>query len=258
LINQVDGLFADLRARLLALISPELEFDPNEACLFTFNNRSEVVGRLRVNVVRSVHFDSSSVVAGFCFDGEVGRSYKLEVLAYTGNPRPRASVSAFTNPTNFLAVGQATADRTLVTLAPILIPATGQYLVILSDLEVRNAVLEGDVAVLLTDVTGIGFSTTPNLFIDPVTGQLIVNPIPNSGASPVLPGSGGVPTGGLPPIDGFFCPNPRATCAELAALGGTCNTARACYQQGNFSLDEDGDGIPCEATLCFGQDPFDP
>lgn len=249
MINQVDGLFGSLRARLIEEIPPDFEFDPNQACLFTFNNRSQVVNRLVVNVVQSVRFDRSNFVAGFCFDGEMGRSYKVEILAYTGNPRPRASVSDFDNPTNFLAVGQAHSDQNVITLSPILIPTTGRYIVIMSDLAERQVALEGDIAILLTDVTGLASSTSTNLGIDPVTGNLVINPVPNTGVfGTPIPGTNPFVT--TPVANVGACPNITYTCQQIRDSGGTCQTALACYQAGNFGLDGDADGIPCEIELC--------
>ncbi|MDX2163655.1 MAG: SH3 domain-containing protein [bacterium] len=258
LINQVDGLFGSLRARLIELIPPEFEFDPNTACLFTFNNRSEVVPRLIVNTVASVRFDRETNVGGFCFDGEAGRSFKLEVLAFQGNPQPSVSVSPFDNPTSFISVGSASGQRTLVTLAPILIPATGRYLVIIADTDgAGQEVLEGEIAVLLTDVTAGGATGAQNLSID-ANGNLVVAPVPNQSQLPVFtPVPGGVP--GAPvqgtPVAGVnpaFCPNITYTCTQIQAVGGTCNTALSCLAAGNTSLDPDFDGIACETVLCPG------
>jgi len=255
LINGVDSLFASLRQQLNDLIPPPLEFDPNTACLFTFNNRSTVVPRLILNTVASIRFTSDFFVDGFCFDGGIGRSYKIEVLAFRGNARPRVSVSPFDNPTNFLAVGSASVDNTLVTLSPILIPVDGRYLLILSDLESRQVPLNSEIAILLTDVTGIPFSVA-NLGIDPVTGALIVAPVPNSSGVPQAGvTTGGGTTGNLSTpgaFNVFTCPNITFTCEQIASVGGTCDTARACFQAGNTSLDNNNDGIACNPGLCGG------
>ncbi len=255
LINQVDGLFASLRARLIALIPPDLAFDPATACLFTFNSRSEVIDRLVVNQVRSITLTPDDRVDGFCFDGEAGRSYKLEVLAYTGNPQPRVSVSPFDNPTNFISVGSASAERTLISIAPILIPATGRYLVIVSDLQDRQAPIQGDIAVLLTDVTGLSGVGAANLSID-ANGNLVVNPFPNQGSGLISTPIPGFPTSTVPAGGGGIspanCPNVTYTCAQIQAVGGSCDTARSCLLAGNQSLDPDGDGTPCENVLCPG------
>ncbi len=251
LINQVDALFAELRRRLQELIPPILEFDPNQACLFSFNNREQVVNRLVINVVQSFTFNRDRFVNGFCFDGEVGRTYKLEVLAFRGNARPRVSVSTFDNPTNFIAVGSASSERTLVTLSNILAPSTGRYLVIVSDLEDRPVPLDSEIAILLTDITGVtSFASVPNLSID-AAGNLIVAPVPNSSGVPGAPGAISTPGVGTPAT--FFCPNVTYTCAQLQAIGGNCDMARACLAQGNTSLDQDttpNNGIPCENILC--------
>ncbi len=254
LINQVDALFASMRARLIALIPPDFAFDPATACLFTFNNRSEVIDRLVVNQVRSITLTPDDRVDGFCFDGEAGRSYKLEVLAFTGNPQPRVSVSPFDNPTNFVSVGSASAERTLISVAPILIPATGRYLVIISDLQDRQAPIQGEIAVLLTDVTGLSASTAANLSID-ANGNLIVNPFPNQNTifTPI-PGAFATSTSlpGGPGVSPANCPNVTYTCAQIQAVGGSCDTARSCLLAGNTSLDPDADGTPCENVLCPG------
>ncbi|MFN8531496.1 MAG: SH3 domain-containing protein [Anaerolineae bacterium] len=253
-INQVDSLFASLRSRLNALIPPDLVFDPNTACLFTFNNRSEVVPRLLINRVASVRFNRDNLIDGFCFDGAAGASYKIEVLAFTGNPQPRVSVSPFDNPTNFISVGSASAEKTLVTLAPILIPATGRYLVILSDLVDRPAPVEGEIAILLTDVTTATTSSAANLGID-ANGNLVVAPVPNTNPVPIFtPGAVTTPLAGGTPgtVDPSLCPNVTYTCSQIQAVGGSCINAQACLQAGNTSLDGDLDGIPCETILCQG------
>jgi hypothetical protein len=49
------------------------------------------------------------------------------------------------------------------------------------------------------------------------------------------------------------CPSLSFTCNDFF----TCGEAQACYNAGNFNLDtgdgNDGNGLPCENTVCFGQ-----
>ncbi|MBZ0289116.1 MAG: excalibur calcium-binding domain-containing protein, partial [Anaerolineae bacterium] len=75
------------------------------------------------------------------------------------------------------------------------------------------------------------------LGIDPVTGQVVVNPV--QAVTTAVPGLIVTATVGA---GGTTCPSLGFTCSQLF----TCQEARACLAAGNFSLDPDNDGIPCE------------
>ncbi|MFN8452560.1 MAG: SH3 domain-containing protein, partial [Anaerolineae bacterium] len=195
-INATDALFASLRQRLAALLPPEGPIGDDQ-CLFSFNNRSQVVPRLRTGEAKIVHLSRSDFVLGFCFDGGTGQSFSLQALRVNGNAAPRVTVSAFDNPTNFIATGEIgtsalDSNTNSVTLQPILITQTGRYLVILADLDgAPDGPLSSDIALLLTDITSGGGGVT--LGIDPATGNVIISPNPISpvigiGLTPGIPG----------------------------------------------------------------------
>lgn len=245
-VNEADGIFASLRRRLLDLI-PEERVPTDDECLFTFDFDNEIVTRLRPGQAMLVTLPEDLPVLGFCFDGTIGETYRIEVLRVTGFSEPQVVVGPFSQPTNFLAVGRMSPDSNYVALTNILIPATEQYLVIVSDLvtEPRSEKPGGEFAILLTNTTGISGFLAPGLALDPATGQVIVNPTLDQIIAPTpIPG---VPTP-LPPISVVTCPNITFTCAQLL----TCEQARACLAAGNTSLDLDNDGVPCEENLCAG------
>jgi hypothetical protein len=246
-VNDADALFSSLRARLNELI-PVDAVPTEEQCLFTFQNQSEIVPRLRPSVVQFARLSQRNFVTGFCFDATVGASYRIEIVKASGNILPQASVSSFNNPTNFLGVGRIGQGETYTAVTPILIPETGQYIVIVSDLTdtERSGPMEGEFAILLTDITGRSGVLAPGIAFDPNSGQVIVNPSP---FNPIVPTAAvSTPGGGVSPST---CPNVTFTCSQLL----TCAEAQACLAAGNLSLDPDGDRIACEENLCIQTGP---
>lgn len=245
-INEADALFSSLRARLNLLI-PQDRIPTDEECLFTFQNRTEIVPRLRPGVAVFGRLSPRDLVAGFCFDAGIGASYRVEMVTLNGNIQPMMSVSSFNNPTNFLGVARIGQGSNYTAITPILIPETAQYIVIVSDLaDIANrGAVEGEFAVYLTDITTAPAGILPpGIAVDPNTGQVILNPSP---LLPVVPtGVFSTPSGGGGV--GAACPNITFTCAQLV----NCAEAQACLQAGNLSLDPDGNGIPCEENLCAG------
>ncbi|MCK6579869.1 MAG: SH3 domain-containing protein [Anaerolineae bacterium] len=239
-INAADALFASLRARLRALLPPDQPIT-DEQCLFTFNQRSEVLDRLFLNTVKMITLrDPNKRVIGLCFDAAQGQTLRLQALRVTGNAAPRLTVTSFDNPTNFLAVAEFGSGDTAF-ISQILFTQTGRYLVLISDLEAgaRGVRLEGEVAVLLTES-----SSSATMVIDPNTGQVIVQQ-----GGVIVPSATSFVSGGgnaLTPGPTGFCPSVNFTCAQLS----TCDQAIACLPF-NPSLDDDGDNIPCE-NLCGG------
>ncbi|MEP7292442.1 MAG: SH3 domain-containing protein, partial [Chloroflexota bacterium] len=207
LINQADTQFASLRQRITALLPPDRPLTDDE-CLFSFQNRSQIVPRLHYNEVVITRITARNFVIGFCFDAGVGQSLRIEALKVTGNAEPRLTVSSFDNPTNFIAAGDLNTGNTELgapgltnaILQPILITQTGRYILILADLDgAVNAPLDGQIALLLTDVTGgTGFGSA-GLSIDPATGNVIV--VPAGGVSPATPGVGLTPGINLTPVN---------------------------------------------------------
>ena len=185
-----------------------------------------------------VHADRThNFVVGFCFDGGAGQSLSIEALKDAGNAlaapdrqrvRQRDQLhrhGSRSNPTS----------TTRRIIQPILITQTGRYILIMADLDgAPNGPLNGDVAVLLTDITGGSALLGPHLGIDPVTGQVVVI---GGGITPQL--TPGISTPSV------FCPGSTFTCEEL-----TCAEAYACLPF-NPGLDGDGDGVPCE-NVCPG------
>ncbi len=193
-INAADALFASLRQRLTALLPPQGPIDNETQCAFTFQNRTQVVPRLRPGEVQIAHLTQRNFVLGYCFDGAEGQSLQIQAVTFTGNAEPRLTVSAFDNPTNFIATGQITAATPNANIQPILITQTGRYILILADLDgAPKGSLDGQIALLLTDTTSGNVGT---LAIDPTTGNLIIT---QGGIVPAAPSAGVTPgvTGNL-------------------------------------------------------------
>ncbi|MDX2141200.1 MAG: Ig-like domain-containing protein [Chloroflexota bacterium] len=196
-IAAADGLFTSVRARLTALIPLPQDIGP-EDCPFTFARQTEVLPRIQQGQLAVVQLNARRFVVGFCVDATAGTQIRVEILTFRGNARPVVSISAYDNPTNFLGVGRADAENDYVLVGPIQIDRTGVYLIVLSDLDVdRQEPLDAQVALLVTNVTGLSGSLTPGLSIDPATGQLIANPNPgvalptvDPALVPVVPGLG--------------------------------------------------------------------
>ncbi len=170
--NVAAALLDSLRERLIELI-PVDQIPTEEQCLFTFNNRSEIVPRLIAGRVAFVRIDQNERVKGFCFDATQGMRFRIEMLRASGTMNPQAAVSNFAVPTDFIAVGRLPDEEVYVAIYPILIPQTGQYLVLLSDVD--NFPPDGELAVLLTDITSLSGVPAPNLGLD-ANGNVITNP----------------------------------------------------------------------------------
>jgi uncharacterized protein YraI len=75
----------------------------------------------------------------------------------------------------------------------------------------------------------------------------LITAVSNSCASSPTSGLPGVVVPTVTPLAGTtICPGTAFTCSQLFS----CQEAQACLGAGNFSLDPDNDGIPCEETLC--------
>lgn len=240
-IQNADGLFADLRRRITALLPPDLELGANQ-CLFTFDDQFDILDVIGIGQVVQAQFTPRKTAFGYCFDAQAGAALRIEVLTVRGNQSPLVAVSPFDNPTQFLAVGRAVAGQNLITLGPVRISATGRYLLIIADqgADGRTEPLSGDFALLISNVAGVTVFG-PGLGIDPNTGQVIVNPV--QAVSTPAPAALPTATGAA-----VVCPSTAFTCSQLF----TCQEARACLQAGNFSLDPDNDTVPCEENLCTG------
>lgn len=244
-INLADSLFASLRRRIAELLPPD-EIGEDE-CLFVYRGSAAVVKRLDVGQPRNAQITTRPprYVVGFCFDAPAGQSFRVELLRLSGNAAPRITISSFDNPTDFIAQQTVRDTQEYASVQPILIPRDGRYLVLVSDLGLASRIGSGDFVILLTNVTGIAFAA-PSLSIDPVTGQILVNPVPQASIPQQLqqqPGQPGQSVG--------TCPNITFTCQQLL----DCNQAIACFLAGNTTLDNDADGIPCENLCAEGARP---
>lgn len=232
-VNMADAQFADLRQRLLGLIPPDREVGPND-CLFAFRGQAEILPIVQLSVIYLDSMDPRNSVRGYCFDAIAGQTLYFETLQL---PRSTLihflSVSPIDNPTNFIAVGRGLTGSDSLRVSPVLITQTGRYILIVADL---GGVSQGDYALLIQDITGR--PVIPNLFFDPTTGQVSAR-VTGEGAIP-----GVVPTD---PDAGVSCP-PLAfiTCEQLF----TCDEALACLAEGHTGLDPEGNGVPCQNTLC--------
>ncbi len=248
-VNLADSLFASLRRRIAELLPPD-EIGEDE-CLFVYRGSAAVVKRLDVGQPRNAQITTRPprYVVGFCFDAPAGQSFRVELLRLSGNAAPRITISSFDNPTDFIAQQTVRDTQEYASVQPILIPRDGRYLVLVSDLNLASRIGSGDFVILLTNITGIAFAA-PSLSLDPQTGQILVDPVPQASIPQQLqqqPGQPGQSVG--------TCPNITFTCQQLS----TCNEAIACLLAGNTTLDGDADGVPCE-NLCAGRPrpTFDP
>jgi hypothetical protein len=240
-IQIADGLFASLRERLSALL-PSTEIGADE-CLFTYQDQFDILKVISLGNVTLDSLNSRKRVTGYCFDATAGAAIRVEFLQIRGNISALVAVSPFNNPTQFLGVGRSSPGQALLTVGPILIPQNGRYLLIISDTETnRTERLQGDYAVLLTNIAGQTI-INPGLGLDPNTGQVVVNP-------PVTPQPGLISTPsvfGTPTASSFAtCPGLSLVCADFTS----CEQALACQQAGQFLLDSDRDGIPCDGVIC--------
>lgn len=251
-----DRQFAELRRRLLELIPPDREVGPNE-CLFTFRGESEILPIIGIGQLVFEEFTPRRTITGYCFDAAEGQNLLFETLQAPGsNIIPLLVATPFDNPTNFLAIGRGTGDQPDLRIGPALIPRTGRYLLIVSNLTVE-APPTGRFAVLISDAATLGGLGT-GLEIDEETGEIRrrdpVAPAPAPGEIPPdaiiipqLPGQQGQPPQSFDQSSQVVCPGLGLTCAQL----NSCEQAQACYAAGNFSLDEQNTGVPCP-SLCGG------
>jgi uncharacterized protein YraI len=234
-INAADGQFTELRRRINELLPPAGGVGADE-CLFTFSNASDILKIIPFGQIVRGTIDAGQPVVGFCFDAAAGTNLRFEFLQVSGNISALLSVSAFDNPTNFIANGRAAGAATL-TVGPVLIPTTGRYLLIISDLSTPSP--QSDFAIVVSNITGLTV-TGPSLVLDPATGQPVIAPSTFGGLTPI---PGLTPTA----AEAVTCPSLAFNCTELLS----CDQAIACLSAGNFTLDPNGDGIPCD-NLCTG------
>jgi len=218
-----DQQFAELRARLTDLLPPDRELGPDE-CLFAFGNRAQILPVIDIGELVITELDARTRSAGYCIDLVVGQTIIIESLQFPdSNLALIVGLSPFDNPTQFVAINNNAFTLTTTRLGPLLIENTVRYLIIVTDNnEERQEPPQGRFALLLSVVPATGV-TQSILQPDPITGEpVIVQPDPFGSQS---------------------CPSLTFTCAQL-----TCAQAQACYASGNLTLDQDGDGTPCDAV----------
>lgn len=241
-VNLAEAQLISLRTRLENLI-PDTQIGVDQ-CVLEFNNQREVLPVLSVGVIYLDEFNSRKTIIGFCIDVVANQRLSFQVLPLPGsNIEPFISVSPLADPTNFFFASRGTLGE-LYSVGPLVVTETTRFVVIISDLSVDGTPPSGDFAFYVADVT---FSNAiPQLIFDEATGSVILQTPQQQGQTPTdqTPGGGGqTPPGGGGTV---VCPSTAFTCNQLF----TCAEAQACFNAGNFSLDEDGDGIPCEGILC--------
>jgi len=238
-VNLTEQQIDNLIARLAPLI-PDDSIGSNE-CLLTYRGRAEVLPVLNLNTIYLDKFTARSYAAGYCFDGVQGQSVILQILPLPGsNLAPVISISPLDDPKNFAGINRgAGGANTLIQLGPIVLPRTTRYVLIIADLglEGRTGGPKGDIALRLFDASAT-ITVGTQLSYDPATGSVNITVGATTGVSNQTTTT---TTPVLPP-----CPSTQFTCQQLFS----CSEAQACLQAGNFTLDGDSDGIPCEETWC--------
>lgn len=237
-IALADSQFAGLRARLNELIPPDLAPGANE-CLLTYNGRSQILPVITQTTIYLETMDARKTTTGYCIDFLEGQVLLFDSLQLgNSNIQLFFALSPFDNPTAFVATGVAAGPKLAV--SPIRITKTGRYLLILN--HIGTAVPNGDFAFVVLDITTS--TINPTLSYDAATGQVSVI-VPTTGGDASGTG-GGQETNATQEAPSVTCPSLAFTCSQLF----TCSEAQACLAAGNFSLDPDSDGIPCEESLC--------
>lgn len=154
------------------------------------------------------------------------------------------ALSALDTPSTFLAVNTA-GEQQRLSIGPITLPRTTRYLLMVADLSTDRAP-DGRWAFQIFDAAN---GITQFLAFDNNSGAVILTTDPGGILADVS--SGGISTP-VPQSTAVICPSLALTCSQLFS----CAEAVACLQAGNFSLDGDNDGFPCEGPpLNCGQGP---
>jgi uncharacterized protein YraI len=235
-INLADSQYVRIRTRLLELLPPD-RIPGTDECVLSYQGSVEILPLITAGTIYADSHTPGNQITGYCFDALFGESYRFETLQLPGsNLVSFISVSPLNSPTDFIGVAAGTAGVDSTALGPVPIPENGRYLVIVSNL--NSATTEpanGEFAFMLSNLTNS--SATPTLVYDETTGTV-------SATSSVTSVDGGGTTTTTTTTDGT-CPDPSFTCDSLF----TCEEAFACYNNvPNFSLDGNGDGLPCNCT----------
>jgi len=250
-INLAEGQFAALRARLLSLLPPDRNVGPGE-CLLEYNSQVEILPVIGVDSLYLEEFTARKFIAGYCFDVTEGNVYTVQTLQLPpSNVATFMAITELDNPGDFLALGNVGPGIQL-TIGPLIATRNTRLLLIIADLgsQEREAPPQGEFAILVADTTGD--ATQPVLVFNQETGAVNIEQITNTAVNTENLLSEEQQSETADEITGEVCPSLAFTCTQLF----TCGEARACFNAGNFSLDADGDGIPCEESLCAGEVEF--
>lgn len=251
IVALADQQFADLRRRLDELIPPPPELGVDQ-CLFSYAGEVDILPLVTLNNLVVDRLTTRHTARGYCFDAVEGQSLRVELIARPGGIVPLVVVTPFDNPTAFLGVGRGAEDMPSVRLGPIPIQRTGRYLLLVSTPElVQVPPQQAEYGFIILDqaaaVPGDALVLNPETgafeFIEPAP---VVPPIVIPPLFPTTPPS----SPGQQPVS-VVCPSLAFTCEQLSS----CQEAYACLQAGNFTLDPENNGIPCQQTLCAGQAP---
>lgn len=273
-----DAQFVELRRRLNELLPPPITFGIGE-CIFTFANETTVLPVIAIGDVIKDSFSRRKWISGYCFDAIQGETLIFETLQLKNSSVVHLlAVSPFDDPTNFVLTGRGDPERRDLLVGPVSMPKTGRYLLILYHIA-EDAPPIGEFGLLIHQPFIGVYSGV--LHEDPTTGEPILAVPPSTipggftGTCPSLtftceqlidcntaygcllagnrsldPDNDGVPCEGTlcPDNSGGagVCPGLNFTCQQLT----TCSDAYACLYAGNFTLDPDSNGVPCEGTLC--------
>jgi uncharacterized protein YraI len=224
-VNRADSMLSSLRQRLNDLIP---DFGEGR-CVFTFNGQTETMPNISLGVVYREQFTARDFIKGYCLPVEAGRRLNIQAISLPGgNIVQYIAISPLADPTTFLKAGQSGIGGD-ITVSPIDIPYAGVYLMVYADQGqgLRDEPPQGETAFVVTDITS---GNAPTLIYDAALGAVQYS-------------FGTVTT---TPVPGQVCPSLAFTCQQLF----TCAEAQACLAAGNFSLDPDNNGIPCEPELC--------
>lgn len=245
-INSADQQFAALRIQIDDLLPDQIGPDIDE-CLLSFNNRFEIIPQIRFGVIYEDEFTPRAFARAYCFEGIAGQIVQLQTLPIPpANLRVFAAISELENPSEFLVVNQAN-NFNLQTVGPLELPRTTTYLIIVTDLgdvdEEENRSSFGRFALRIADISFVPIIR--NLNYNEVTDTL-----------ELVDGFNVTQRQEDVPVDqpSVVCPGTGFTCEQLF----TCDEAVACFQAGNFALDDNADGTPCGISLCFDRNPADP
>ncbi len=239
-VNRVDSQFQQLRARISAFL-PDL---PEGACQLIYNGRSEVLPVIKLNTIYRDTFTPRYYASGYCFEAQAGQVLNVQTIQLPkSNLTTFLAISPLDTPQSFLAVARVGVGERL-SISPINIERTTRYVLILADTGDGGRIggPSGNFAFVVSDITG---QSVTYIYFDPTTQSVLTTQDPTvAGVAETF--TGDVFTAATPAAPQVTCPSTAFTCAQLF----TCAEAQACLAAGNFALDPDNDGIPCEGILC--------